>query len=223
MYGYIYMIMNKINGKKYVGQHKSSKFCHQDKYMGSGKKLACAKKHYGIENFEKLLVQYVETREEANKQEEFWISHYDTTNPEKGYNIAKGGEGGYWGQGFKKGHKLINGGNTGHHFRHTEETKQKISESNKGKTYVHSKEQNEKQSKIMRKKYSSGEIVVWNKENTGGTHKGKKVQNIETGEIYETVLLASKSINISSAAVIQSIKKGNKAGGFHWGYINECL
>lgn len=94
MYGYIYMILNKINGKKYVGQRKSMKFCHQDKYMGSGKKLKCAIKHYGIENFEKLLVQYVETKEEANKQEEFWIAHYDTTNPEKGYNISKGGDGG---------------------------------------------------------------------------------------------------------------------------------
>lgn len=114
MYGYIYMIVNKINGKKYVGQHKSSKFCHQDKYMGSGKKLKCAYKHYGIENFEKLLVQYVETFEEANKQEEFWIDHYDTTNPEKGYNILKGGS-------QRKDYKP------------TEETKEKISESMKGK------------------------------------------------------------------------------------------
>lgn len=219
MYGYIYMIINKVNGKKYIGQRKSNKFCHQDKYMGSGKKLASAKKHYGIESFEKFLVQYVLTKEEANKQETFWISHYDTTNPEKGYNIANGGEGGYWGQGFKKGHGLINGGNKGHHYKHTEEAKRKIGEASKSRTHIHSKEQDEKHSKIMKEKYSSGELVVWNKGKTGGTHKGKKVQNIETGEIYETVLLASKSINRCSSAVIQSIKEGNKAGGFHWRYI----
>lgn len=125
------MILNKIDGKKYIGQRKSMKFCHQDKYMGSGKKLKCAKKHYGIENFEKLLVQYVETAEEANKQEEFWIAHYDTTNPEKGYNIAKGGEGGYWGQGFKKGEAR------------SEETKQKIAEAMKGNTHSKGKKRSE--------------------------------------------------------------------------------
>lgn len=39
MYGYIYMIMNKINGKTYVGQRKSTKLYYDDKYMGSGKYL----------------------------------------------------------------------------------------------------------------------------------------------------------------------------------------
>lgn len=92
MYGYIYMIVNKVNGKTYVGQHKSMNFCYQDNYIGSGKNIKRAFKKYGIENFEKLLVQYVETKEEADKQEIFWIAHYK----EKGmaqYNITNGGEG----------------------------------------------------------------------------------------------------------------------------------
>lgn len=92
MYGYIYMTVNKINGKTYIGQHKSMKFCHQDKYMGSGKNIKRAFKKYGIENFEKLLVQYVETKEEADKQERFWIAHYRERGMAQ-YNITNGGEG----------------------------------------------------------------------------------------------------------------------------------
>ena len=34
MYGYIYETTNLINGKKYIGKHKSSKF--DENYYGSG-------------------------------------------------------------------------------------------------------------------------------------------------------------------------------------------
>ena len=40
---YIYLIVNKVNGKTYVGQHKSSKEWYNDGYMGSGKLLKKAK------------------------------------------------------------------------------------------------------------------------------------------------------------------------------------
>lgn len=36
---YIYLIVNKVNGKTYVGQHKSSKEWYDDNYMGSGKRV----------------------------------------------------------------------------------------------------------------------------------------------------------------------------------------
>lgn len=93
MYGYIYMIVNKINGKTYIGQRKFNGEWYKDKYMGSGKKLASAKKHYGIESFEKFLVQYVPTKDEASKQEIFWISEYRKRGKAE-YNIANGGDGG---------------------------------------------------------------------------------------------------------------------------------
>lgn len=35
MYGYIYLTTNLINGKKYIGKHKSLTF--DDSYFGSGK------------------------------------------------------------------------------------------------------------------------------------------------------------------------------------------
>ena len=119
MFGYVYFILNKVNGHSYVGRHKMhGKPWNKDGYMGSGKLLKPAQKKYGIENFEKFLIQYCATEEELNRQEEFWIAEYRSRGMAE-YNISNGGEFGYT-KGFEGKH-------------HTEETKKKMSESGKGK------------------------------------------------------------------------------------------
>lgn len=161
---YIYLIVNKVSGKTYVGQRKSSKEWYEDKYMGSGKLLGLAKKKYGIENFEKFLIQHCYSKEETNKAEIFWIAEYRRRGKAE-YNLANGGQGG----GFKGKHhsqeskrKLSEAnkgnipGNKGKH--HSEEAKKKISEANKGrKAWNKGKPMSEEQ----RKKLSEA-------------HKGKK-------------------------------------------------
>ena len=146
---YIYLIVNKVNGKTYVGQRKSSKECYKDNYMGSGKLLKKAKKKYGIENFEKFLIQYCYSKEETDKAEKLWITEYRSRGKAE-YNIADGGQGG----GFKGRH-------------HSEETKRKISESNK--VAFKSEVVKQKLSKAHKGKCFSDE----HKQNLSEANKGK--------------------------------------------------
>ena len=122
--GYIYLIINKVNGKTYIGQKKLySKSWDKDGYMGSGKHLKCAQNKYGIENFEKFFIQYCDSKDELNKAEIFWIAEYRKRGKAE-YNIANGGQGGDTGNSWNRGKK------TG---PVSEETKRKLSLVHKGR------------------------------------------------------------------------------------------
>jgi hypothetical protein len=122
-YGYIYLTVNKINNKKYIGQHKG----HWDsKYFGSGKILKRATKKYGIEFFDCYPLCLAFTKDELNQLEIDFIEYY---KPE--YNIAKGGQGGNVGkEAYKKRSEILTGRKR---KPFTKEHKQKISIANKGK------------------------------------------------------------------------------------------
>lgn len=84
------MTTNKINNKKYIGQH--TKF--NDKYFGSGKIIKLALKRYGIDNFEREILSYAYTLEELNKLEKDYIKQYNAIKSKEFYNIHEGGCGG---------------------------------------------------------------------------------------------------------------------------------
>ncbi|MBP3707100.1 MAG: zinc-ribbon domain-containing protein [Clostridia bacterium] len=68
----------------------------------------------------------------------------------------------------------------------------------------------EESNKIRAKKYSGK-----------NNNKSTKVRNVETGEIFDTMTLAGKSVERSISAIKQAIKRGNKCGGYHWEYLKE--
>jgi len=87
-YNYIYQITNLINGKIYIGIHKTDKL--EDGYMGSGSILKISIKKYGIENFKKDILKFYDTYEEAIEEEMRLVTENfieDTSN----YNIRTGG------------------------------------------------------------------------------------------------------------------------------------
>lgn len=104
MYGYIYKITNLINGKVYIGKHKSEIF--DDKYHGSGKILKISIKKYGWENFSYIQIDQANNLEELNIKEKYWINYYKSTNTFL-YNIANGGDGGPTNLGVKQSSEWV--------------------------------------------------------------------------------------------------------------------
>lgn len=92
MYGYVYKTTNVINGKIYIGQHKSDIF--DISYYGSGRLLIKAIEKYGKNNFSIELLEKCSSKQELNQQEKYWISKFNSTETKVGYNIALGGDGG---------------------------------------------------------------------------------------------------------------------------------
>lgn len=110
----VYCHTNKINGKKYIGITKQDANKRWNKGLGYYKqpKFFNAIKKYGWNNFiHEILVDNIETLEQANEIEKEYIKKFDTFH--NGYNNTLGGDG-------TNGHVC------------TDETKMKISKANKG-------------------------------------------------------------------------------------------
>jgi len=85
----VYQIKNKINGKSYIGQHSSDEL---GSYYGSGKLIKKAIQKYGVENFERIILEKCSSKEELNEREKYWIRKNNTIS--NGYNLTEGGTGG---------------------------------------------------------------------------------------------------------------------------------
>lgn len=89
---YMYQIENLINGKLYIGVHKTCNI--DDGYMGSGVVLRRAQAKYGIENFRKTILEYFSSSEDMLSREAEVVTNELCLN-EKYYNIRPGGRGGF--------------------------------------------------------------------------------------------------------------------------------
>lgn len=101
--------------KRYIGltcKEPKKRWSSGYGYKGCGYFFNAVKK-YGWNNIDHIILCTGLSREEASRLEKTLIKLYDTTNPQKGYNIEKGG--------FDGGHPT------------SEEAKRKISKANKGK------------------------------------------------------------------------------------------
>jgi len=210
--GYIYMLIDKRNGKKYVGKHNGNK----DYYWSSGLIPNRIAKKYGKEIFDRIILEDdINDIYLLNLKEEYYIKEFNTLK--EGYNMTLGGDGGgHWIYSktkeeldeirIKKSNKLKN-------RVFSDETRKKMSESAKNKIFTeqhklnigkavkkrggtpHTEETKNKLSVIMsgHKKNEHSKYMCEN------NPKAQKVSI--NGVVYDTIKMAAEELNMSRSSI----------------------
>lgn len=168
---------------------------------------------YGWDNIKHEILFDGMTKEEACNKEIELIAHYNSTNPQFGYNQSSGGECSSIGihhteEARKKMSIALKGkyvGENNHLYgkSFTEEHKRKISEANKGQT-----------------PWSKGKhLSEEHRRKIGEKHK-KPVICKETNQVYSSPIEAEKATGISCKNIRACCQGASKtSGGYHWKYM----
>lgn len=161
----IYRITNNIDGKTYIGQHKTSSILKDDGYMGSGLLIKAAHKKYGIENFTKTIITIGVSKKEADVLEVFYINK-ERNEGKAQYNIADGALGGDTSRfiDYSKVSNALKGKPKSYEHRQklkgefSKEHKENLSKACKGRIPWNKNKSNTKI--VGRHRYNNGEIEV---------------------------------------------------------------
>ena len=216
----VYIHLNKIDGKCYVGVTK--KINPNDRWHnGNGYNYNIyfyrAIQKYGWDNFEHIIFAKNLIKQEASNMERLLIEKLHADNEKYGYNLCSGG---YDCQGLKGARNPADGkrtdaaiqasiaARTGKHL--SDEHKQKISKGNKGRIKTEEERQNISRAQKGKKKPQYEH---------GGNPHAKAVLCVETNQIFETVKDAASFVNICSSGIVQAIKHNGTCRNFHWSYL----
>lgn len=207
----VYIHINKINGKIYVGQ---TSYSAQDRWKNGqgykGQYFYQAIEEFGWDNFEHKIIAENLTSGEANRLEKDLIEQYQSNKEQFGYNKTKGG--------FGSVGRL-----------RTEEEKQKASETQKLCWQVPGRK--EQASAIQKEIWNSEEgkmqrsvqaTLLWQNEeyrnkHSGANHAGAKaIRCITTGDIFPTARAAAQWAPKSNPQNIGKCCKGERQhSGIH--------
>ena len=193
-YHYVYLIVNHLNGKIYIGVHSTKKL--NDRYIGSSKSVKNDIKEFGIKWFTKYNLFYFYTRKEAfTKEYELVDKEFCLRNDT--YNIAIGGKGLYLAVVPYETRKKMSEANKGR--KHTDETKKKMSETKKG--HVVTDETKKKISEANKGRKLTDEL----KQKMSETRKGRKLTESTRKKMSE-----SRKGRIVTEETRKKISKANK-------------
>jgi group I intron endonuclease len=206
--GTIYLIENKVNGNKYVGQtvmplNKRWLAHIQESKTFSERPLYRAINKYGLDNFNIKVIEETD-EDKLSEREIYWIEHFNSYN--RGYNATTGGE----------SNKNIR-----------EDIRDKISESMSNVS--RSDEWKDNISIGLKSKLERGER--WGfflTKNPGGEHCKRKVQatSIETGEVVEFDSTREASLKIKGSEkyagnICRAIKDNGTSYGYKWKRLDD--
>ncbi len=220
------------SGKIYIGitsQKPTDRWGNGCNYVAN-KYFYRAIKKYGWNSFRHEILFEGLTKEEAEKKEIQLIQSFDATNPLVGFNSRKGGSV------CSFSAEAIERMSRSHLGRpNTPEQRKKISESLKGRKiskgtlgFQYSEESRRRMSAAQRGKRLSDETKLRIiRSRTGvmtgaANHRSKRVQNIDTGEIFESQGIAAKKMGICQSDIslcCQGRKKAVK--GTRWRFYTE--
>ena len=230
----IYLHRNKINNKVYIGQ--TSDTMERRARGGCGYKSSPhfyrAIVEYGWENFEHFILEKNLSSAEADDKEKYWIKVFDSTNPEKGYNLTAGGKLTETSDGSKQKKRVV-----------CKETGQIFNSLTEAAIWAGMKKTSTSNitAQIKGLKPSAGKHPItgaplhWYFENKFEESKikdkekpgAKKVKNLDTGEIFNSINEAAKVYGISNVTIGKSCKSNgviatgkNKKMQWHWIFLN---
>lgn len=92
--GFVYLWTNKVNGKRYIGSHMGTV---DDGYVGSGSVFLRAVKKYGLESFERIILENVENvdRKGLEAREQHYLDLHDAAASKDFYNLRATAGGGW--------------------------------------------------------------------------------------------------------------------------------
>ena len=201
----VYKITNIINGKWYIGVHRTSNL--NDGYMGSGIAINAAVEKYGIDNFIKEILFDFENDQEAYLKEAELIT-IDEVRNRNCYNLKPGGFGGWFGNGVYKADEYISS-KTGWILK--EQFNPKIHEG-MAKNQIVVKDSNGNKTRVYRDdpRYLSGELVPWNQGITQPIETNIKRSEALKGKVYQKYYCSSCNKEVALV-----YKRRHEAGGEH--------
>lgn len=239
--GYIYVITNMVNVKKYIGQTTIGfkKRYNNDLYKNTSNiHLKNAIFKYGIGNFE-IIEEFdsANSIEKLNELEKYWIQYFGGINSGKLYNFSSGGLNCVYSDNHKA---ILSKKATGRKF--SEETKIKMSISQKEKNskmtaeersnaYGHNK--GKEISKEVRKKIIEAKLNAKNKDEIVkkiSEKIKKKVICLNTGVIFDSLKESGEYYGFSSCMISTCCKGKREYAGrdengnfLKWEYYVECV
>ena len=230
----IYAFKNKTNGKMYVGQTQRTFGIRTKQHLNrSDTYFDKALSKYGLNNFSYWILDRGSTLEELNEKERYWITEYDCLWP-NGYNLTVGGDGvkGYrhTDEYKRKMSDAMKGKVTGENNpfygkKHTIKSLEKMSNYQSARWTVEARKE---RSESYKGKFVGADNPFYKKEHKQSSKdkmsKAKdkmkvKVRNIDTGEVFESLSLASKTHNVQVTHITRVCRGQRKTcGGFRWEY-----